>query len=138
MIDVVLLAGRLLLLALLYLFLFAAVRAGIGLVAGQRVKGNGAWTVTVVQGPRELMNAKVPVTGPVVIGRSPGADIVLGDDFVSGRHARIMPSGDGAIVEDLGSTNGTVLNGQPLTGSRSVRPGDTIEIGSVRLKVDRS
>jgi hypothetical protein len=138
MIDVVLLAGRLLLLALLYLFLFAAVRAGIGLVAGQRVKGKGAWTVTVVQGPRELMNAKVPVTGPVVIGRSPGADIVLGDDFVSGRHARIMPSGDGAIVEDLGSTNGTVLNGQPLTGSRSVRPGDTIEIGSVRLKVDRS
>ena len=52
MIDVVLLAGRLLLLALLYLFLFAAVKAGIGLVAGQRKKGAGAWIVRVVQGPQ--------------------------------------------------------------------------------------
>ena len=138
MIDVVLLAGRLLLLALLYLFLFAAVKAGIGLVAGQRVKGKGAWVATVIQGPRELQNVSVPITGPVVIGRSPGADIVLGDDFVSGRHARLSPSGDGVVVEDLGSTNGTVLNGIELTGTRSVRPGDTIDIGAVRLKVDRS
>ena len=83
MIDVVLLAGRLLLLALLYLFLFAAVKAGIGLVAGQRVKGRGAWALKIVQGPRELMNVTVPVTGPVVVGRSPGADIVPGDTCVS-------------------------------------------------------
>ena len=138
MIDVVLLAGRLLLLALLYLFLFAAVKAGIGLVAGQRVKGRGAWTVTIVQGPRELMNVTVPVTGPVVIGRSPGADIVLGDDFVSGRHARVAPSGDSAVVEDLGSTNGTLLNGQRLTVPMKLRVGDIIDIGAVRLKVDRS
>ena len=138
MIDLVLLAGRLLLLALLYLFLFAAVRTGIGLVAGQRVKGRGVWTVSVAQGPRELMGVSVPVTGPVVIGRSPGADIVIGDDFVSGRHARLSPSGDGAVLEDLGSTNGTGLNGQPVTGARSLRPGDAIDIGAVRLKVDRS
>jgi len=138
MIDVVLLAGRLLLLALLYLFLFAAVRAGIGLVAGQRVKTRGAWTLKIVQGPRELMNVTVPVTGPVVIGRSPGADIVLGDDFVSGRHARVAPSGDSAVVEDLGSTNGTLLNGQRLTVPMKLRVGDTIDIGAVRLKVDRS
>ena len=59
MIDVVLLAGRLLLLALLYLFLFAAVRAGIGLVAGQRKRGAGTWTVRVVQGPSALMGITV-------------------------------------------------------------------------------
>jgi hypothetical protein len=138
MIDVVLLAGRLLLLALLYLFLFAAIRAGIGLVAGQRVKGRGTWSITVVQGPRELMNVTVPVTGPVVIGRSPGADIVIGDDFVSGKHARVSPAGDSAVVEDLGSTNGTVLNGRRLSVPTTLRPGDAIDIGSVRLKVDRS
>jgi len=138
MIDVVLLAGRLLLIALLYLFLFAAVRAGIGLVAGQRVKGRGAWVLKIVQGPRELMNVTVPVTGPIVIGRSPGADIVLGDDFVSGRHARVAPAGDSAIVEDLGSTNGTVLNGKRLSVPTTLREGDTIDIGSVRLRVDRS
>ena len=138
MIDVVLLAGRLLLLALLYLFLFAAVRAGIGLVAGQRVKGRGTWALSIVQGPRELMNTTVPVTGPVVVGRSPGADIVLGDDFVSGRHLRVSPAGDAVIAEDLGSTNGTLLNGRRLTTPTTLRPGDTIDIGAVRLKVDRS
>ena len=138
MIDVVLLAGRLLLIALLYLFLFAAVKTGIGLVAGQRKKGVGAWIVTVVQGPSALMGVTVSVNGPVVIGRSPGADIVIGDDFVSGKHARISPAGDGAVLEDLGSTNGTILNGSPVTMPQQLRPGDAIDIGSVRMKVDRS
>lgn len=138
MIDVVLLAGRLLLLVLLYLFLFAAVRAGIGLVAGQRAKGRGTWMLKVVQGPRELLHVTVPVTGPIVVGRSPGADIVIGDDFVSGRHLRISPAGDSAIAEDLGSTNGTVLNGQRLTVPTTLRVDDTIDIGAVRLKVERS
>jgi len=139
MIDVVLLAGRLLLLALLYLFLFAAVRAGIGLVAGQRIKGRGAWILRIVQGPSELKNVTVPVTGPVVVGRSPGADIVLGDDFVSGRHLRVSPSsGDAIIAEDLGSTNGTLLNGTRLMQVATLREGDSIDIGAVRLKVERS
>ena len=138
MIDLVLLAGRLLLLALLYLFLFAAVKTGIGLVAGQRVKGRGVWSISVIQGPRELKGVSLPVTGPVVIGRSPGADIVIGDDFVSGRHARLSPSGEGAVLEDLGSTNGTVLNGERVNGVSSLRAGDTIDIGAVRLRVDRS
>lgn len=137
MIDVALLAGRLLLLALLYLFLLAAVRAGIGLVSGQRKAGIGSFTLSVIQGPTELRGVTVPVNGPVVIGRSPGADIVIGDDFVSGRHAKVTPSGTEAILEDLGSTNGTVLNGQPVSIPTSLRPGDTIDIGAVRLKVDR-
>ncbi len=137
MIDVALLAGRLLLLALLYLFLFAAVRAGIGLVSGQRArKGAGSFVLTVAQGPSELRGVTVPVTGPVVIGRSPGADIVIGDDFVSGKHARVSPRGAEAVLEDLGSTNGTLLNGQRVTASQSLRPGDVIDIGAVRLKVD--
>lgn len=138
MIDVVLLAGRLLLIALLYLFLFAAVRAGIGLVAGQRVKSKGAWTLTVIQGPRELLNVTVPVTGPVVVGRSPGADIVIGDDFVSGRHLRVAPYGDTILAEDLGSTNSTILNGERLAIPTTLKVGDAIDIGAVRLKVSRS
>lgn len=138
MIDVALLAGRLLLLALLYLFLFAAVRTGIGLVAGQRTKAKGTWTVSVVEGPRELQGVSLPITGPVVIGRSPGADIVIGDDFVSGRHARLSPSGGGVALEDLESTNGTLLNGASVSQPMSLRAGDTIDIGAVRLKVDRT
>lgn len=137
MIDVALLAGRLLLLALLYLFLIAAVKAGIGLVAGQRKAGAGVFTLLVAKGPTELSGVKIPVNGPVVIGRSPGADIVIGDDFVSGRHARVTPSGTEAILEDLGSTNGTILNARPVERPTSLRPGDTIDIGAVRIKVDR-
>lgn len=137
MIDVVLFAGRLLMIALLYLFLFAAVRTGIGLVSGQRSGSGGHFELIVTEGPRELRGLRVPVTGMVVIGRSPGADIVIGDDFVSGRHARIMPQGADAVLEDLGSTNGTMLNGTPVTRPQSLRPGDSIEIGAVRLKVDR-
>lgn len=138
MIDVALFAGRLLLLGLLYLFLFAAVKTGIGLVAGQRGKGRSTWTLSVTQGPRELRGVTVPVNGPVVIGRSPGADIVIGDDFVSASHARVSPSGDGVVLEDLGSTNGTMLNGAAVRMPQSVRPGDAIDIGNVRIKVDRS
>lgn len=138
MIDLALFAGRLLLLALLYLFLFAAVRAGLGHVSAQRAKTAGAFTLTVTSGPPELKGVTLPLTGPVVIGRSPGADIVVGDDFVSGRHARIAPAGTDVVLEDLGSTNGTVLNGARIDRSHTLRPGDVIEIGAVRLSVGRS
>lgn len=137
MIDVVLFAGRLLLLALLYLFLFAAVRAGIGMVSGSRAKGTGRFEVAVVAGPPELRGVTLPVASAIVIGRSPGADVVIADDFVSGRHARIVPQGGEIVLEDLGSTNGTLLNGSRVSRPTTLRPGDAIEIGQVRLKVDR-
>jgi pSer/pThr/pTyr-binding forkhead associated (FHA) protein len=136
-IDLSLLAGRILLLALLYLFLFAAVRAGIGLVSEQRTKKGGALALRVAKGPRELTGVTLPLTAPVVIGRSPGADIVIGDDFVSGRHARLSPSGADIVLEDLGSTNGTVLNGQRIMMPMIVKAGDVIDIGAVRLEVGR-
>ena len=73
MVDVVLLAGRLLLLALLYLFLLAAIRAGIGLIAGQAPPSKDRGLVLAVsRGPSELLGTRVPLRGPVIIGRSPG------------------------------------------------------------------
>ncbi|HET6350611.1 MAG TPA: FHA domain-containing protein [Coriobacteriia bacterium] len=138
MIDLALLAGRLLLLALLYLFLFAAVRAGVGLVRVQTPKKSGFFVLTVRQGPPELMGVSLPLTSPVVIGRSPGADIVIGDDFVSGRHTRISPVADEIVLEDLDSTNGTVLNGRRIVSAQTLRPGDVIEIGAVKMEVSRS
>lgn len=139
MVDVALLAGRLLLLALLYLFLLFAVRTGIGLVGDQRSRRAGTFTLKVADGPAELRGVSVPVTGPVVIGRSPGADIVIGDDFVSGRHARVAPDGTGGLlVEDLESTNGTQLNGKRITRPQPLHAGDEITVGDVRMTVDRS
>lgn len=136
MIDIVLMAGKLLFLALLYLFLFAVMRTGIGMVKGQRKKSD-AWTITVEQGPRSLRGVTLPVAGPVVVGRSAGADIVIDDTFVSGRHARFAPLGEGLTVEDLGSTNGTVLNGRPVESVTGLRTGDVVSIGTVALKVVR-
>lgn len=134
MIDVVLMVGKILLLGLLYLFLFAMMRTGIGLVKGQRAQQE-VWSISVEKGPKELRGVKVVVSGPVVIGRSPGADIVIDDTFVSGRHARFSPLGEGLLVEDLGSTNGTLLNGQPVTSPSGLRAGDQVAIGAVTLKV---
>jgi len=136
-IDVALLAGRLILLALLYLFLFAAVRTGIGLVRSGRSSGPGVLVLTVVQAPKPLRGTTIPIDGAVLIGRSPGADIVVSDDFVSGRHARVFPSGADAVLEDLGSTNGTLLNGRRITAPERLAQGDTIDVGSVRLEVSR-
>jgi pSer/pThr/pTyr-binding forkhead associated (FHA) protein len=139
MVDVVLLFGRILLLAMLYLFLFAAVRAGVGMVAsgGSRKRAAGL-ALTVVEGPRELRGVTLQLSGPIVIGRSPDADLVIADDFVSAIHAKVVPAGDGAIVEDLSSTNGTIVNGQPATRPLPVREGDLIELGTNRLKVVRA
>ncbi len=140
MVDIVLLVGRLVLLALLYLFLLAAVRAGLGYVraAGPAAKG-ARLALAVVEGPRELKGVSVPIAGPVVIGRSPGADIVIANDFISSTHARVTPSPDGtAAIEDLGSTNGTIVNGVQLTQPVALASGDIIDLGTVRLKVVRA
>ncbi len=139
MIDIVLLFGKILFLALLYLFLFAAVKAGIGMVrtggAKKQPRGLG---LSVVRGPKEISGITLPLTGPIVVGRSPDADLVIADDFVSSLHMKMTPSGNGAVVEDLGSTNGTLVNGQPATRPLNVEAGDLIEIGANQLKVVRS
>lgn len=137
MIDIALLIGRLLLIALLYLFLLMVVRTGVGLVKGQRRRGN-VWSVAVEKGPKELRGVKIDVTGPVVVGRSPGADIVVGTDYASSRHARFTPVGKDLVLEDLGSLNGTYLNGQPLMLATGLKPGDIVGIGDVEIRVDRS
>ena len=138
MLEIALLAGKLLLIALLYLFLIAAIRAGIGMVSVRTRVKPGGLVLTVIEGPKELRGTKLPISGPIVIGRSPGADIVIADDFVSSRHARITPAGEEALVEDLGSTNGTVLDGTRIVGVVPARPGSVIVLGTVKLKVDRA
>jgi len=98
-IDVVLLIVRLLFVALLYLFLFAIMKTGIGLVRGQRKKER-TWNLSVEKGPKELRGVSIVVRGPVIVGRSPGADIVVGAGYVSGRHARFQLMGQNLFVED--------------------------------------
>jgi len=137
-IDVVLLFGRIVLLALLYLFLYATVKTGIGMVGGGKTKtARRGLALRVTHGPREITGISIPLAGPVIIGRSPDADLVIADDFVSSTHAKIVPAGDGYLLEDLGSTNGTLVNGQPATRPLPVVAGDVIELGQNRLEVVR-
>jgi hypothetical protein len=136
LIDVALWICRILLIALLYLFLFAVMRTGVNLVKDQRKKERG-WYITVERGPKELLGVKIRVKGPVVVGRSPGADIVIGDSFVSGKHARFSVAGKDLIVEDLDSTNGTLLNGQRLNQPTILRNNDEIVIGDVEIRVGK-
>lgn len=136
MVDVALLFGRIVLIALLYLFLFAAVKAGIGAIGG-KAKAKTGLAVKVTAGPREILGVTVPLAGSVIIGRSPDSDLVIADEFVSSSHARIVSTAEGATLEDLGSTNGTLVNGQPATRPLPLGTGDVIELGTNRLEMVR-
>lgn len=139
MIDVALLFGRILLIALLYLFLIAVVKSGIGVVKrGAPSQPERPFMLVVTAGPPELDGVRLPLDSRVRIGRAPGLELVVADDFVSTRHAQIVPDADGPVLEDLGSTNGTLVNGIRVRSPLALRPGDEVEIGTLRLKVSRS
>jgi pSer/pThr/pTyr-binding forkhead associated (FHA) protein len=90
----------------------------------------------VVTGPGRRTGSTVTVTGATVAGRNVGCDIRLdGDDFASSRHAQLEPGGEGVWVEDLGSTNGTFVNGERLTARTLARPGDVVRIGGTELRL---
>ena len=137
MIDVLLFAGRILLVALLYLFLLFAIKAGIGLVrSGSRSSKNTQLSIVITQGPSALLGTVMPLNSAIVIGRAPGSDIYVPDDLISGKHARITPIPGGAILEDLGSTNGTLLNGMRVKTPETLLQGDKISVGMLVLEVD--
>jgi FHA domain len=69
------------------------------------------------------------LVGGAVLGRGDSVDIHLEDPFASTRHARISWQGSTVMIEDLGSTNGTYLNGEPLRGPAPLHVGDRIRIG---------
>ena len=81
---------------------------------------------------------KVSLDRPVTtIGRSSMNDLPISDKMLSRQHARIVRDGEGALtVEDLGSRNGTFLNGDRLTTLQPLKPGDRITVGGVTLKVE--
>lgn len=75
---------------------------------------------------------------PVVMGRLPECTIVIGDLNVSRRHAEVRALGTGFVVADLGSTNGTAVNGVRITGEQVLRDGDVISVGTTHLRFEAS
>jgi hypothetical protein len=85
-----------------------------------------------------LIDGKRMVVGPagVTLGRSRQCDVVLEDPNVSRQHAEIRPRGGSWVLTDLGSTNGSSINGRRIDGPEVVRPGDELEIGTSVIKFE--
>ena len=85
----------------------------------------------VIAGARMGLNMPLSPADPLVVGRKRG-DLLLDDPLVSGTHAQFVPRDDGWVLQDLGSTNGTLVDGR-LIREVVLRPGAEISIGSTKL-----
>jgi FHA domain-containing protein len=94
-----------------------------------------AQEVLEVVGGRDRGARFTMVTDTLTIGRESEMDAVLSDPRASRRHARLYVQGDALIVEDLGSTSGTALNGVRLAGPAALRAGDRLRMGETELLV---
>lgn len=75
--------------------------------------------------------------GASQVGREPGLPVSLeGETTVSRAHAELVRTGDAVVLRDLGSTNGTFVNGAKLTGEVTLSPGDTVQFGAVSLRFE--
>jgi pSer/pThr/pTyr-binding forkhead associated (FHA) protein len=85
-----------------------------------------------------LVDGKRLVVGPagVTIGRSRQCDVVLDDPNVSRQHAEIRPRGGSWVLSDLGSTNGSSLNGRRIDGPEVVKAGDEVEVGTSKIRFE--
>ena len=154
--QVPLLAAKALLLLLLFAFIYAVMRRGIGdlrrvpddelFEPGRAQDGRGAYA------PRGSAESELVVEdsevlapetrfairdGATSIGRSSASDIVLkSDDYASGSHARLTHHGGLLYVEDLGSTNGTFVNGRKTVGATPLRHGDSVRVGSTTFRYE--
>jgi pSer/pThr/pTyr-binding forkhead associated (FHA) protein len=76
----------------------------------------------------------IDVSAGVTMGRGDAAEILIDDPFASSAHARIYARGDFMQLEDMGSTNGTYLNGRPVRGAERLKEADVIRIGDTEYR----
>ncbi|MBA2384035.1 MAG: FHA domain-containing protein, partial [Actinobacteria bacterium] len=98
----------------------------------------GRARLVVVKSPALETGEEIPVDSmPVSIGRGSQNEVPLdGDEFASAEHARFEARRDGVWVEDVGSTNGTFVNGARVTTARRLTNGDIVRVGQTDLKVE--
>jgi hypothetical protein len=131
---------RLLFLALLYLFLFAVVRVLVrDLRAAAREPGTELGRLHVLASPsgEPPAGAVFGLDALTTLGRDVNNTIVVEDAFASAEHAVLSFRGRTWYVEDLGSTNGTYVNGGRVDGVAPIGFGDELQVGQVRLRLDR-
>jgi len=131
---------RLLFLGLLYLFLFRIARALVGdLRAAAREPGAELGRLVVVTSPagEPAEGASLALDAIATIGRDVNNAVVVEDQFASAEHAILTFRGRAWYIEDLGSTNGTFVNGSPVEDVVPLGFGDVIQVGQVRLRLER-
>jgi hypothetical protein len=108
-----------------------------GSVNGTAARGGGVWTLSVVKSSSIPVGAAyaLPLDSHALAGRSPDMDIFLDDTFVSAKHALFEVTDEGFSVEDLRSTNGTLLNGAPIHQATLLEVGDRVSVGDTVFEV---
>src|SRR5262249_10989045 len=107
---------------------------GIGPFVPAARQGQKSPFIQVIAGEHAGMMLRVPASGSLLIGRDPSADLTLDHSLCSRRPAPLFRSGAATGLEDLGSTNRTVLNGIVVEGPSLLSEGDRIAIGSSLLR----
>ncbi len=99
----------------------------------QSTTGPGMGSLVLPSGERIYVN-----NAPVSIGRLPECTIAVNDSNISRRHAEVRSGTTAYVVVDLGSTNGTMINGIKIAGEQRLRDGDIISVGSTHLRFEAS
>lgn len=133
--NVVYLALRYFFLALLFVFIIMVVRAVLtdtkapAATARKHRRRKRVQPQLVVVSSESKSGAKYNIGRAVTVGRAPECEIITNDTYVSNKHARVYENEGMYLVEDLGSTNGTYVNGRKISYPLELRPGDRIKIG---------
>jgi hypothetical protein len=101
------------------------------------VRGEDAWLVVERGGGLEA-DQRFDLIGGLSIGRSKDSDVQIDDRYASSLHARVFERGGRTFVEDMSSTNGTLLNGATLKGEAELIDGDTVQIGDTVFRLEAS
>ena len=131
---------RILFLVLLYLYLFGIARAllrDLRAAAREPTTELGRLVVVASPGGEPAAGTTLGLDAITTLGRDVNNAVVVDDEFVSAEHAVLTFRGRTWYVEDLDSTNGTFVNGSPVDGVAPLGYGDEIQLGQVRLRLER-
>lgn len=133
--DIILALLKAIFIGLIYLFVWQIARAiGSHLGISVRRRRKEGTRVLFVRSESQK-GVEFEVSDVMVLGRSQETDMVLDDPYASDFHLRLVAADDGLTLHDLGSTNGTYVNGRRTSAPTQLRKGDTIQVGKTVLEV---